>query len=148
MTRGRQGFTLPRIARFQPNREPLGKRLPLRDADGRFLADFMMLLPGLRDRDRGDFEARLAVLEAVLGAHADVVFADLNAPRNLLWVSVRARHGVIGEVAAAIRRCLPEAKLIGHAFADATPGRKLDGSIHGQCGVRRRGLRWWRRDDI
>ncbi len=111
------------------------------------LGDFMMLLPGLRERGRAEFEARLATLEAVLGAHADVVFADLNAPRNLLWVSVRARHGVIGEVATAIRLRLPEAKLIGHAFADATPGRELDGGTRGPRPARRRGLRWWRGAD-
>ena len=121
----RTSFSLPRGSRLRPNREPLAARLPARDADGRYLGDFMMLLPGLRERDRIDFEARLAALGAVLGAHADVVFADLNAPRNLLWVSVRARHGVIGEVAAAIRRRLPEAKLIGYAPADAAPGPAL-----------------------
>lgn len=140
-------FSLPRSSRLRPNREPLAARLPARDADGRFLGDFMMLLPGLRDRDRADFEARLGALEAVLGAHADVVFADLNAPRNLLWVSVRARHGVIGEVAAAIRRRLPEAKLIGHVLADAAPGRDLAGGKRGPHAARRRGLRWRRGGD-
>ena len=143
----REKFSPPRRSRLRPNREPLGERLPSRDAEGRFLGDFMMLLPGLRERGRAEFEARLAALESVLDAHADVVFADLNAPRNLLWVSVRARHGVIGEVAAAIRLRLPEAKLVGHTLADATPGRELDGDGRGSGRARRHRLRWRRGDD-
>ncbi|NNC96606.1 MAG: hypothetical protein HKN88_00885, partial [Gammaproteobacteria bacterium] len=50
----------------------------------------------------------------VLGGHKDVVFADLNTPLSLLWVSVRARHGVIEELVAEIRLRIPEARLVGH----------------------------------
>ena len=99
---------------FEPNREPLYKRLPTRDENGDFLSDFMMLFPGQRNLPAALLQSRLALLHGLLDAHPDVVFADMNTPLNLLWVSVRARHGVITDVAAEIRRHLPEARLVGH----------------------------------
>lgn len=109
---------LPQDACLQSNREPLYKRLPTHDEEGRFLSDFMMLIPGLRNLSAPLFESRLKLLHALLDGHADVVFADLNTPLNLLWVSVRTRHGVINEVSADIRIQFPEAKLVGHIVAD------------------------------
>ena len=47
-----------------------------------------------------------------------MVFADLNLPLNLLWVSVRQRHGVVTEVATGIREHFPAARLVGHTIAD------------------------------
>ena len=99
---------------LRPNAEPLRKRLPTHDSDGRHLSDFMMLIPGLKHRSGIDLKQRLDRLQAVLAGHEDVVFADLNAPLNLLWVSVRTRHGVISDLCAAIRLQIPEARLVGH----------------------------------
>ena len=108
--------------RLESNREPLYKRLPTHDENGNFLSDFMMLIPGLKHRPERHFKSCLATLQAVLGGHKDVVFADLNAPLNLLWVSVKTRHGVINELAAEIRLRIPEAKLVGHpAFVKQKP---------------------------
>ncbi|MDH3762874.1 MAG: hypothetical protein OEU50_17995 [Gammaproteobacteria bacterium] len=109
---------LPQNARLRSNREPLYKRLPTHDEEGRFLSDFMMLIPGLRNLSAPHFETRLTLLHALLDGHEDVVFADLNTPLNLLWVSVRARDGVISDVSAEIRSRFPEAKLVGHTVAD------------------------------
>ena len=120
--------------RFEPNREPLYKRLPSRDENGKNLSDFMMLIPGLRNLPAARLDTRLSALHALLGAHRDVVFADLNTPLNLLWVSVRARHGVISEVAGEIRQCIPEARLVGHT---PLPGPEKSGG-----GRDRKGLRW------
>ncbi len=92
--------------------EPLYKRVPTRDERGRLLSDFMMLIPGLKEWPRGRFVDRLAGIQAVLGGFEEVVFADLNVPLNLLWVSVRARPGVIAEVAASLQTRVPEARIV------------------------------------
>jgi len=81
----------------------------------------MMLIPGLRNLPAPHFETCLAVLHGLLREHEDVVFADLNTPLNLLWVSVRARHGVISELATEIRRRIPQARLVGHTVTDKQP---------------------------
>lgn len=112
---------LPEDSRLESNQEPLYKRLPTHDEDGKYLSDFMMLLPGLRNLSAAQFTSRLAVLHDLLREHEDVVFADLNTPLNLLWISVRARHGVISEIAAEIRLRIPEARLVGHTVIDKPP---------------------------
>jgi len=104
----------PQDSRLESNQEPLYKRLPTHDENGNFLSDFMLLIPGLRTLSASLLQSRLQQLHGLLDAHPDVVFADLNAPLNLLWVSVKARHGVICELADEIRRQIPEARLVGH----------------------------------
>lgn len=94
--------------------QPLYKRVPARDGCGRPLSDFMVILPGLRERPGHEFAETLARLQAVLVSYSEVVFVDLNVPLNLLWVSVQPRPGVILELFDAVRRHLPEAKLVGH----------------------------------
>ncbi|HEX9627070.1 MAG TPA: hypothetical protein VGA00_09050 [Acidiferrobacterales bacterium] len=95
----------------EPHR-PLYERAPTRDEYGRPVGDFMMLIPGLRDRPRHQLAATLARINAVLTQFHEVVFADLNVRLNLLWVSVRARPGVILEVSGALKRHIPEALLV------------------------------------
>ena len=92
--------------------QPLYQRVPTRDVDGKLLGDFMVLIPGLRNRPRHQFTATLARLQAVLGQFTEVVFADLNVPLNLLWVSVRPRPQIILDIAAAIMLHVPEARLV------------------------------------
>jgi len=94
--------------------QPLYQRVPVRDENGRPLSDFMIILPGLRERPRHEFAETLARLQAVLVSFSEVVFVDLNVPLNLLWVSVQSRHGVILELFGAVKLHLPEAKLVGH----------------------------------
>jgi len=94
--------------------QPLYQRVPARDENGRPLSDFMVILPGLRERPGHEFAASLARLQAVLVSFSEVVFVDLNVPLNLLWVSVRSRPGVILELFGAVKLHLPEAKLVGH----------------------------------
>jgi hypothetical protein len=96
--------------------QPLYLRVPARDENGRPLSDFMVILPGLRDRPGHEFAASLARLQAVLQSFSEVVFVDLNVPLNLLWVSVQPRPGVILELFGAVKSHLPEAKLVGHRF--------------------------------
>lgn len=113
---------------IEPNHEPLYKRLPSRDENGRYLSDFMMLIPGMKNRSGRDFQSRLDHIHALLEGQEDVVFADLNVPLNLLWVSIKTRHGLINELAAEIRRRIPEARLVGHPVFEspaANGGRDL-----------------------
>lgn len=103
----------PRRAPLLLAGEPLWKQVPTRDETGRPLADFMMLIPGLRDRPRASLSAVLAQVQLALVESRDVVFAHVNLRLNLLWVSVRVRRGITLEVAARIRARVPEARLIG-----------------------------------
>lgn len=80
------------------------------------LADFMVLLPGLRDRPACQFNDVLARLQAVLVSCADVVFADLNVPLNLLWISLQPRPGVILGLFGILQQRIPEARLVGQRW--------------------------------
>jgi len=135
---------LRRDFEMESNESPLHERLPTCDENGKLLSDLMMLIPGLRNGSGRHFRTRLAILHAVLGSHRDVVFADLNAPLNLLWVSVRARHGVITELAAEIRFRIPEARLVGHT----TAGKPVTEPVYrgGKENRRRRRTRFWIRN--
>lgn len=102
-----------RVAQLDPA-EPLWKRVPTRDADGRPFSDFMMLIPRLRSRPRHVMEATIAEIQGVLDHYRRVVvFADLNLKLNVLWVSVRPVPGICLELPAAIKCRVPEAMLIG-----------------------------------
>ncbi len=92
--------------------EPLYRRVPTRDENGRLLSDFMVLIPGLRDWPRGKFTEVLAGMQGILAGFEEVVFADLNVPLNLLWVSVKAKPGIISEVAGSLQQYVPEARLV------------------------------------
>lgn len=91
---------------------PLYERVPTRDEFGHPLSDFMMLIPGLRDRPQRQFADTLARINAVLVQFHEVVFADLNVRLNLLWVSVRARPGIILDVSGSLKLHVPEALLV------------------------------------
>lgn len=92
---------------------PLYERVPTRDESGHLLSDFMMLFPGLRERPASECHEVTVRLNAVLKGFPEVVFADLNLKLNLLWVSVRARPGVILDIACCVKFHVPEALLVG-----------------------------------
>ena len=92
---------------------PLYERVPTRDESGHLLSDFMMLFPGLRERSQPECHAVLNQVDGVLKAFPEVVFADMNLNLNLLWVSVRARPGVILDIACCLKFHVPEALLVG-----------------------------------
>lgn len=101
------------VTSLHANAEPLHRRAPTHDEAGRPLSDFMMLIPGLRDWPQARRNDCLAGLHAVLGGFSGVIFADLNLPLNLLWVSVRNTPGIILHLVAAIQARVPEAKVVG-----------------------------------
>jgi hypothetical protein len=97
--------------------EPLWKVVPTHDEQGRPLGDFMMLIPGLRAEPQAQIENILNQIHCALVQFQEVVFVHLNLPLNLLWVSVRVRRGITLEVAAAVRRRVPQAVLIANKGA-------------------------------
>ena len=91
---------------------PLWQIVPTHGEDGRPLADFMMLIPGLRNRPQHVINATLNNLQRVLEQHREVVFVNLNLKINVLWVSVNCRPGIILELVTSIQRLVPEALLV------------------------------------
>jgi hypothetical protein len=103
----------------EPN-TPLWQRVPTKDDDGRYLGDFMMIIPGLKNNSAEKRRIILNALSDVLEYYKEiVVFADLNLKMNLLWVSLKPVKGMFSEIPAAIIASVPEARLI----SDRPPGR-------------------------
>ena len=93
--------------------EPLWKRAPARDAEGRPLSDFMMLLPRLGRQPAHAISEVIETLESIFSEFADqVVFADLNLKLNVLWVTVRPIPGICSALPAAIVERIPQARLV------------------------------------
>jgi len=93
--------------------EPLWKRTPKQDEDGRALMDFMMILPGLRYKSHRFVQETIGKIERVLETYSDVVvFADLNLKLNVLCVIMKPLHGNCWELAGAINEQVPEALLV------------------------------------
>lgn len=94
--------------------EPLWQLAPTRRPDGRCLADFMMLIPGLAVAENAGRRHVSDSVRAVCEGFGDAVaFAEINYRLNVLWVSVEAEPGLTGRVASAIRERLPDALLVG-----------------------------------
>ncbi|MES9963044.1 MAG: hypothetical protein ABW116_05865 [Candidatus Sedimenticola sp. 20ELBAFRAG] len=104
--------------------KPLWQRVPTRDADGRPLFDFMMLIPKLRSAPEQRRQEVLEALQQVFeGFGEEVVFADLNLKMNLLWVSLKPRKGACLELAEAVIARVPEAVLVANK-AEALMGAR------------------------
>lgn len=96
----------------EPN-TPLWKRVPTKDESGEYLGDFMMIIPGLKNKPPHIRKETLNILSTVLEYYKDtIVFADLNMKINLLWISVKPVKGMMTEIPAAIIATIPEAKII------------------------------------
>lgn len=107
---------LPDIAlSFLDAAEPLRDRAPSRDEQGRPLSDFMVLVPGLKNKPRALINRTIRDIHLALThfEHA-VVFAEFNIRMNLLWVSIRPIRGIRFEIAGAIQERVPEARLVSH----------------------------------
>lgn len=104
--------TLKNTLELNPN-QPLWQRVPTKDESGKYLGDFMMVIPKLKNASSEHRKRTLDAINAVLHRYQDtVVFADLNLKINLLWVSVKPVNGIIMEISSAIIESVPEAKLI------------------------------------
>lgn len=99
--------------------EPLYKRVPVRDHEGRLLSDFMMLIPGLSRKTPQQIKNRLSAIQRVLSNYGKaVVFVDLNLRLNVLWVTVRPIPGICIELPAVIKQYVPEAVLVTHKLKE------------------------------
>ncbi len=108
-----QGHVPTSGSRLSPA-EPLWQLAPTRGDDGGCLADFMMVIPGLGGREEEYRRWVVDQVRAVCASYAErVAFADINFKINVLWVSLAAEPGLSGQVAAAIRRRVPDALLVG-----------------------------------
>lgn len=102
------------ICRIEPA-EPLHKRVPSRDEHGRALTDFMVLLPGLRDRSQYALEEVVGKMQLLFARYGHAVrFVELNLKLNLLWVSVKPISGIRYEIASALYDIYPGARLVCH----------------------------------
>ena len=114
-------------ARVEPS-EPLWRRVPSKDAEGRNLFDFMMLIPRFKDWPAVRRERAMDELADLFDEYSGrVVFAELNTKLNLLWVSVCPTPGLCIEFAAAINERIPEAVLVANR-AEALLGAKEGGN--------------------
>ena len=93
--------------------EPLHQRAPTHDEFGKPVSDFMLLIPGLKQASPSRLNQTASALQSVLEQHKEVLFADLNISRNVLWVSVRPVPRIIPTIVAAIQRQVPEALVVG-----------------------------------
>jgi hypothetical protein len=110
-------MNFPRVTLFPliEAAEPLRKRAPAVDENGRALSEFMVIIPGLRKRPELTIQRIMADIHRILVGFDDkVVFAELNIALNLLWVSFRPITGIRDEIARAIRCSIPEARLVSH----------------------------------
>jgi hypothetical protein len=91
---------------------PLWQIVPTRDAEGRSLADFMMLIPRLNKCPKHIIDITLLNLQQELEKYQDVVFANFNLKINVLWVSVNVKQGLILEMVNSIQKRVPQAVLV------------------------------------
>ncbi len=110
-------MNLPRLSLFPllDASEPLRKRAPVVDENGKALSDFMLIIPNLRKRSQPRIQQTMHEIHAVLSRYGDqVVFAELNLALNLLWVSIRPVTGIRFEITEALRVSIPDARLVSH----------------------------------
>ena len=108
---------LPRLSLFPllDASQPLRKRAPAVDENGRALSDFMIIIPNLRKRSEQRIQQTMQDIHRVLAGFDDtVVFAELNLRLNLLWVSIRPITGIRDDIAQALRSVIPDARLVSH----------------------------------
>lgn len=100
---------------FQDAAEPLRKRAPAHDENGKPLSDFMVIIPGLKNKPQPLINQTVNNVHLALSRfnHA-VVFAEFNVSLNLLWVSIRPIPGIRYEITGAIQEYVPEARLVSH----------------------------------
>ena len=109
-------MNLPKLTvQFEDSSEPLRKRAPSHDENGKALCDFMMLIPGLKEKPKHLIDTTIQDVHIILTRFNHVVvFAEFNLKLNLLWVSIKPVNGIRLEIASAIQELVPEAKLVSH----------------------------------
>ncbi|HKJ07654.1 MAG TPA: hypothetical protein VKA76_01060 [Gammaproteobacteria bacterium] len=110
--RNGKGRGITSVVPMEPN-EPLWKRAPRQDENGKPFSDFMMVIPKLRLKPAHIIQDTVTRIEQVLESYSKhVVFADLNLKINVLWVIVRPVPGICFDLPCAINHHVPEALLV------------------------------------
>jgi hypothetical protein len=110
-------MNLPRLSLFPllDATEPLHKRAPAVDENGKALSDFMVIIPKLRERPQVRIQQTMREIHRILSGFGDqVVFAEVNLRLNLLWVSIRPVAGIRFEITEALRSSIPDVRLVSH----------------------------------
>jgi hypothetical protein len=101
--------------------EPLWKIAPTRDEDGNRVSDLLMIIPKLKSKPKHHIQKTLAEIELALKQFSNlVIFANVDMKLNTLWVSFKAQPGLLIEIAAALKLCIPEAVIVGDMGARVT----------------------------
>ncbi|MGD8783970.1 MAG: hypothetical protein PVF28_00830 [Thioalkalispiraceae bacterium] len=96
---------------------PLWQRVPTRTEAGELVADFIMLISGLKQLGLLQKQRLYDTLYQVVNLYeADILLAELNTRMSTLWISHVPRPGLGVEIAAMIHHRIPQAKLISQRF--------------------------------
>lgn len=94
--------------------EPLWKVAPTRDEDGNRVSDLLMIIPKLKTKPKHHIQHTLSEIELALTQFSNqVLFANVDMKLNTLWVSFKAKPGLLIEIASALKLRVPEAVLVG-----------------------------------
>ena len=97
--------------------EPLWQRVPTRTDAGELVADFMMILTGLKQLNHDARQSVYDRLYEVLNIYEKVILlAEVNVRIHTLWVSHKPRPGLGTEIASMVHYHIPQAKLISQKF--------------------------------
>ena len=110
-------MNLPRLSLYPllDATEPLRKRAPAVDENGKALSDFMIIIPNLRKRPQIRIQQTMRDIHGILAGFDDqVVFAEVNLALNLLWVSIKPVSGIRFEITEALRSRIPDVRLVSH----------------------------------
>lgn len=107
---------LQKIIPQQPA-EPLWQRVPTRTDAGELVADFIMMLTGLKQLDPMARQAIYDRLYDVLRIYDKVILlAEVNVRIHTLWVSHKPTPGLGTEIASMIHHHVPQARLISQRY--------------------------------
>jgi hypothetical protein len=97
--------------------EPLWQRVPTRTDSGELVADFMMIITGVKQLNPVARKSVYDRLYGVLNIYEKVILlAEVNMRIHTLWVSHKPRPGLGTEIASMIHHHVPQAKLISQKF--------------------------------
>ena len=104
---------------------PLWTRAPRRDENGKPYFDFMMLIPGLKQKNQAGIEDTILRIRKSLQSFEEaVVYIDLNTRLNLLWVSLKPIPDISRYMMIAIQQEIPEARVVAGDFNPESLRRK------------------------
>lgn len=94
--------------------EPLWKIAPTRDAEGNRVSDLLMIIPKLKNKPKEHIQRTLSEIERALKQFRHLVlFVNVDMKLNTLWVSFKAKPGLLRDIVASLKLHVPEAVIVG-----------------------------------